>query len=320
MYKKIVLSMMAMSVMQLSTANDTIGEVSIGGIQYLKSKDIVMDTEDLFISKNKIKVDYQFLNLSTKDISETILFPLPQVESYSESPLAHAPDVIDSFKILVNGKSIKPTAHVRAFMQNRIEKADGDWDLHSVDVTEVFKQCGLSDSELMNPWTGKVDSSIISKKILNCKPEKIKKLLADNSDENEVLWQSQIIYSWPQTFKAKAMTRVQHEYKPLVGGSFAISLEDENNPYCMDQNFIRGVKNSKLEYQEYSNLGYILTTGANWARPIRDFKLTLERDVNELVSLCWDGKVTKISPTRFEMKEKNFTPKQDINVVFVTVK
>ncbi len=41
-------------------ANDSTGYVATGGVQYLKNKDIQMFSEDLFISKKNIKVDYQF--------------------------------------------------------------------------------------------------------------------------------------------------------------------------------------------------------------------------------------------------------------------
>ncbi len=66
-------------------------------------------------------------------------------------------------------------------------------------------------------------------------------------------------------------------------------------------------------------LSYILTTGANWAKPISNFKLTVERDPNELVSFCWKGKgkVKKVSATTFEIKETNFVPTHDFDVAFI---
>ena len=85
----------------------------------------------------------------------------------------------------------------------------------------------------------------------------------------------------------------------------------------MDGNFKAGLRKAKSQHAPYSALGYILKTGANWAKPIEHFKLTIERDPNELVSFCWAGKVTKISPTRFQMLEKNFLPKQDLEIIFV---
>jgi len=69
----------------------------------------------------------------------------------------------------------------------------------------------------------------------------------------------------------------------------------------------------------YQALSYILTTGANWAKPITNFKLTVERNPNELVSFCWKGKgkVKKIGATTFEIKESNFVPTHDFDVAFI---
>ena len=58
-------------------ANDSTGYVSTGGIKYIKNKNIAMESEDLYISQEKIDVTYQFRNLANRDITETILFPLP---------------------------------------------------------------------------------------------------------------------------------------------------------------------------------------------------------------------------------------------------
>lgn len=130
-------------------------------------------------------------------------------------------------------------------------------------------------------------------------------------------WSSQVIYSWKQIFKANSTTRVQHQYAPLVGGYVSVYPEEDVKQYCMDQSFRQGLKKAKSERAPYSALGYILKTGANWAKPIQHFKLTIERAPNELVSFCWAGKVKKISATQFQIIEKNFLPRQDLDIVFV---
>lgn len=142
---------------------------------------------------------------------------------------------------------------------------------------------------------------------------------------------SQIVYSWQQTFKTSEITRVNHEYQPLLGGSIgliSILENDESNhfrqEYCIDQAFEKNLQKQKGEYGlPYHELGYILKTGANWAKPIEDFTLTVERNKADLVSFCWngEGKVTKLKEdnktVQFQVKEKNFTPKKDLNVLFV---
>lgn len=291
-------------------ANDSTGYVSTGGVQYLKNNNIQMYSEDLFISKNQIKVDYQFKNLTDKDISETVLFPLPPIENFFESDFADTEKLLKSFKVQVNGKNIQPEMHVRTFIQK---------DEHSkpIDATELFKQCGFTQTEMLNPWNRKsYEYEVFENKLRHCSNAQLKNLLP-KSESEAIVWSSQVIYSWQQSFKASSLTRVQHQYAPLVGGSVSLyPAEDEKN-YCMDGNFKAGLRKAKSQHAPYSALGYILKTGANWAKPIEHFKLTIERDPNELVSFCWAGKVTKISPTRFQMLENNFLPKQDLEIIFV---
>lgn len=294
-------------------ANDSTGYVATGGVQYLKNKDIQMFSEDLFISKKNIKVDYQFKNLSNKDVTETVLFPLPIVENFFESDFADTEKLLKSFKVQVNGKTIQPEMHVRTFIYKDEKKA-------LIDITDSFKQCGFTEKDMLNPWSRQDDEyETFEAKLRNCKNATLQKALP--KDSNEVIsWSSQVIYSWKQTFKANAFTRVQHQYAPLVGGSVALYPEEDTKAYCMDRNFKAGLKKAKSQQAPYQALGYILKTGANWAKPIQDFKLTIERDAGELVSFCWAGKVKKISPTRFQMSEKNFVPQQDLDIIFVHAK
>ena len=127
----------------VSLANDSAGFVGTGGIQYLKSPHIAMQTEDLFISKTQIRVDYQFKNLSQHDITETILFPLPRVDDIEDS-FADTEALVRSFKIWVNGKAVQPKVHVRAFLYPVNQQ--GERVNQPIDVTEVLHRCGVSDA------------------------------------------------------------------------------------------------------------------------------------------------------------------------------
>ena len=294
-----------------SQANDTAGYVATTGVQYIKNKDIQMYSEDLYISKDLIKVEYQFKNLSHWDITETVLFPLPKVENVFESEFADTEALLSSFKVQVDQQYIQPTMHVRAYI------AYGEVDARQItDVTEAFQQCGFDRKDLLNPWTRKnTDYEYYINKIRQCKHPKLEPYIG--AEDTYIEWFSEVIYSWEQTFKANGMTRVQHQYQPLVGGSVSLYMDNDEKEFCMDTAFKNALKKRNAQMTPYSALGYILTTGANWAKPIEDFKVTIERDKNELVSFCWDGKVKKISPTEFQIVEKKFTPKQDLNIIFV---
>ncbi len=77
-----------------------------------------MYSEDLYISKKIIKVDYQFKNLSNKDIKENILFPLPKVENFFDSDFADTEGLLKSFQVKVDReKDSAQACSVRAYLQ-----------------------------------------------------------------------------------------------------------------------------------------------------------------------------------------------------------
>ena len=294
-------------------ANDSTGTVSTSGIKYLKNPHIDMQSEDLYISENQIRVHYRFKNTSSQDITETVLFPLPIVPAFTDSDFADTKGLVDSFRIYADGKLVRPQAHVRAYF----ERSNGSL----VDVTADLKKCGLSDQELMHPWTQKQDGEKIDSKIGACRSAKVQSMLSKQTDELSY-WSSQIIYSWKQTFKAGSVTEIKHQYTPLVGGSFLPSLKAKDSKafideYCMDENFLKNFKTVEGGSKVYHHLGYILTTGANWAKPIGKFTLTIDREPNTVISLCWDKSLRKVGPNRFQAVKENFLPKKDLDIIFV---
>ena len=294
-------------------ANDSMGTVSTSGIKYLKNPHIDMQSEDLHISEKQIRVHYKFKNTTAKDITETVLFPLPIVPAATVSDFADTKGLVDSFRIYADGKPVRPQAHVRAYFERR----NGSL----VDVTADLKKCGLSDQELMHPWTQKQDGEKIDSKIRACRSAKVQSMLPKQPDELPD-WSAQIVYSWKQTFKAGSVTEIKHQYTPLVGGSFLPSLKAKDSKafideYCMDENFLKNFKNVKGGSKVYHHLGYVLTTGANWAKPIGKFTLTIDREPNTVLSLCWDKSLRKVGQNRFQAVKENFLPKKDLDIIFV---
>jgi hypothetical protein len=52
-----------------ASANDSVAAIGAGGIVFNKTDDIAMETEDLFISEDNIRVAYVFRNTSKKGLS-----------------------------------------------------------------------------------------------------------------------------------------------------------------------------------------------------------------------------------------------------------
>ncbi len=104
----------------------------------------------------------------------------------------------------------------------------------------------------------------------------------------------------------------------------AAQLSHYRETYCTDGPFTSAVQslyrkanapNAKVgAFEEY--LSYVITSGANWAGPIGTFRLVVDKGDTTLVSFCGDG-VRKIGPTTFEMIAKDYTPRRDIDVLFI---
>ena len=258
--------------------------------------------------------------MSNQDIHEIVLFPLPVVPyANSDSNFTDTSTLINSFKVWVNGKAIKPSAHVRAFW---LKTNDDEEFIKVADITEALKHCGFSQKELMNPWTNQYNEEKLVQKIARCQEPLIRRL-NPTGDVEKVFWGTQIVYSWPQTFKAHAITEVKHQYVPLLGsGTYFNVSKNKDNPfykqYCVDDAFRAEVQRKYQNYYLFHTaLSYILTTGANWAKPIGKFTLTIERNPNELVSLCWDKSLRKVGENRFRAVKHHFLPQRDLDIVFV---
>ena len=63
-----------------ASANDTTAAIGLGGLEFTKSKDIAMLSEDLSVSSEQIIVKYRFRNNATDEITTLIAFPLPEVK------------------------------------------------------------------------------------------------------------------------------------------------------------------------------------------------------------------------------------------------
>ena len=60
-------------------ANDTSAELAIGGLTFTKNAEVSMESEELKIALDAITVRYVFLNRSTKPVTLTVAFPLPDI-------------------------------------------------------------------------------------------------------------------------------------------------------------------------------------------------------------------------------------------------
>lgn len=307
-------------------ANDSEAELSLGGLVLKQSDSISMDSEDLYISEDQVRISYKFTNHSDRDIKTLVAFPMPPQPDFSDDFFEgnYVPDWENlKFQTMVDGEPVKLTINERI----------------AVDGKDVAER--LTELNLPHRWF----EDYAWLEALQKRPAKELRALADeglitqNNNGWEWLprWQLVTEISREQTFPAGKTISVVHSYAPQIGGSVGGGLLKQNRTgypeaigyykkrWCVDDFFLRGFdrrnaqKNSKGReaYHGETWIGYILSSGANWRGAIKDFRLVVDKgSTDNLVSFCMDG-VKKIGPTQFEVRKTNFEPKQDLNILIV---
>ncbi|WP_211230363.1 DUF4424 domain-containing protein [Inquilinus limosus] len=308
-------------------ANDSTAELAAGGLVLTKTDDIEMRSEDLYVSAKEIRVTYRFFNLSTQDRTVTVAFPMPDVtldfiDGLTAVPHPGTENFLD-FSTKADGEPVATEVEVKAF-------ANG------VDHTALLRKLGV-------PLYPDADYDGLTALPKAQRDELIGLgLAAVNEFDSGKGWEQHVVPSWTlkttyhfrQTFPAGREVMIEHRYTPatgesvgsVIGSSYAVGspeYADDLRTYCIDQGFLAAVKRAQakagkdgMPFSE-QRVSYILTTGANWAAPIGEFRLVVDKgDARNLVSFCADG-VKKISPTRFEMRKTDFTPTADLNVLIL---
>lgn len=311
-----------------ASANDSMAELRTNGLVFLRSGDVMMKSEDLFISADEVRVDYIFENTGTEDVTSIVAFPMPQITGDPFVPTAIPNEESENFldfTVAVDGKIVEPKLDMRA-------------DVVGIDVTDELKSHGLS----LIPFGQK------SYAATDALPEDVKVdmarraiLVPEEYDQGKGMekhyspyWTLRATYWWETTFPAGKEVLVQHRYRPSVGGTAGVTFVEDGklkgdgydqyrHRFCFDAGFEKAFLKSVTPETPYGNyaeqrIAYVLTTGQNWAGLIGRFHLTIDKgDPKNLVSFC--GKdVKKTSPTTFEMTATDYYPERDLDILILT--
>jgi hypothetical protein len=311
-------------------ANDSAVELAIGGITFTQSYDVSMEEEVLTISSDRVSVRYRFINNAAAPVTLTVGFPLPEIDLADTDMIYAIPgsDPVNfvGFKTKVDGKPVKFDVIQRARLGSR-------------DVTGLVRGAGLPVFLL---------GSSAQASIAGLAPEVRERLIDDGllipwgtSETGDQMygpaWSVTTLFTRKQVFPPARQVIVEHTYKTSLGGSqdtilrralrgtdgMADALEQYQRDYCLPADFFKGV--DKLAGPDPANIyrvqerriDYVLTTGANWSGPIKNFRLVVDKGrIDRLVSFCFDN-VKKISPTLFEATAENFTPMRNLKILLV---
>ncbi|SMQ69734.1 protein of unknown function [Devosia lucknowensis] len=327
--KRLLTGLLALSVMPVA-ANDTAAVLTTGGLEFVSHGEIAMEREELFISRDEIRVVYTFRNDSDTDHDLLVAFPMPDIVPDHFSPVAFPmgpPDNLFEFRTTFNGDPVDATLHEYAFAAG-------------VDRTKLLQKLDIPIVPISQEAIDAVDA---------LGADQVAELLhlgmaiPDEYDAGEGWekhhwpnWTYRATYTWEATFPARETVTVEHRYKPSVGGTAGVAFLSEPyedydpaaeyaQKYCTDDAFLAAVRKTLASADEPWSapftenwISYILTTGGNWAGGgIEHFRLVVDKgEEGNLVSFCGED-VKKIGPTTFEMVKENFWPEQELEILIL---
>lgn len=327
--------------------NDGFGGLAATGLTFGQTDAIEMAEEDLFISLDRVAVDYVFRNRTAQDVTGEVIFPMPPVPlagllvSDWNLPEDVTQDNLVGFTATVNGQPVQVSL-------DRVAVIEAPWqedrpmaqlyDTPGRDVTAALAAHGIAPG---------LDALAVQEQLLALPEGARAALVAEGlaefypgdpasgtPPEAWPAWSVVLRYHWTQTFPAGAELRISHSYRNLPpGGLFGWtdppapdSYEAElQKRYCIDAGTSRGIAkrlHHVMDGESYIMgrhwaISYVLRTANSWAGPIGKFRLTLDKGAeNRLISLCAEG-VKKTGPTTFVIEKTDFTPKDDLHILLV---
>lgn len=310
-------------------ANDSTAELSIGGLQFVQTNDVAMESEDLRISLDRVSVRYLFANTTGKPVTLTVAFPLPDIDlADADSVVLPTDDRTNfvGFETKVDGSPVQFTMDQRAMVGNK-------------DFTALLNQLKLSLLPIGNleipldSLPGSARSQLLAEKLVMPTGSLDQK----GHEEYAAAWTTKTSAVRQQTFPADRKTVVEHQYRPSVGSApdtilraslrrsqgLASEIERYRKDYCISDAFLAeldkraGTGEANTAVLQERRISYVLKTGANWAGPIKSFKLTIDAGVGDrLVSFC-AGPLKSASPTANEFTATDFKPDRNLNILII---
>ncbi len=310
-------------------ANDGFLGLPAGGLTLQQSGDIRMLDEDLFLSLDEVRVNYQFRNDSARTLKAWVGFPMPGLPVSVNFGGEDGYDIRDikgldllKFETRIEGVVAPSRPYVRAFVWPR----DRPWEKRDrfrfTDAIDISAE--LTAARVPLTFDANAIKQAFARLPLAKQADwKRRGLYTKDANFEQPEWWLSTIFVREQVFPPGRIVKVQHRYKPHPSGFIMMAEHLSYDPdlgkaACVDAPTLRAIK-SVLRGTGGSGhvIDYILTTANTWKGPIGHFRLTVDKgNPRNIVSLCGNN-VRKTGPKTFVFEANNFRPQQDIKVLIV---
>jgi hypothetical protein len=308
----------------LLPANDGAAAISAGGLVPRNEPRVVPARENLHISPRLVKVEYEFFNESTRDVTTEVAFPIPEYALGSE--FIYHP--FDRFSVKVNGRPCPFRTEIKAWAGGR-------------DLTDLLTSTGIDIATFAriqyDPNTTVFPSQI--RRLAAPVRDRLKEAGAIDAD-GIPRWSVRKTYHWTQRFPARTTVHITHRYIPVPGatvGTTLAQLEGASKdsaylpglePACLDSDTqawlkarlaVRPAKEKEFMGDHFAAhwIRYILTTANTWKTPIGDFQMEVAGNPGDRVSFCWNGPKTVLAPHRVRVRARGYRPEGELTVYFL---
>jgi hypothetical protein len=309
-------------------ADDSTAELATGGLAFVQTNDITMQSEDLYVSMDAIKARYEFVNTSDHDVTTLVAFPLPDIKGDPDLGVAvptEDPVNFVGFRTVVDG------APVTTQVQQRVSSL-------GIDQTALLKSLGIPLAPQLEATGQALDAlprdqwdQLVKLGLVSIDQYDVGKGMEDHLTP---LWVLSTDFYWEQSFPAHKTVRIEHDYVPSVGSTAGLSFGTPEsrkeawfkdhylNNYCIDSTFLAAVDRSRKadgsDTLTERRIDFVLKTGSNWESSIHQFHVVIDKgSPKNLVSFCGED-VKKTGPTTFEMTKTDFEPDQDLAILILT--
>ena len=325
-------------------ANDGYGGLSATGLTFGRTDAVAMEEEELFISLDRVEVNYLFRNKTDSDVTGEVIFPMPPIALADlvvmdwNLPEDRSVKDILAFTAEVDGKPVAVNIDLIAVIPPKMGEdapVSASYDTPGRDVTALLEKYQIPiglDAEAVLNRLAQLDQAALD----DLQSEDVIEFFGEprkmQPDEIYAKWSVVYRYHWTQTFPAKSAMRIKHGYDNRPSGGIFTWTDppkeewnkDVADKYCIDAGTSKGIMKALGGAGEKGYIGggasyisYVLRTANSWAGPISKFKLTLDKgDPKNIISLCADG-LKKVTPTRFVMEKTDFSPDKDLEVLVV---